>query len=206
MAGVVIITTNRLSAEALSLVLSDTEFQIVATTPPGDPGATIARVRPTLVLIDLEHPDRLLQVIEQTHRVHPCGRIVVVSGPDCAAHIVPAIERGARGFLLRDRPSEQLLDGFRQVADGGVVLDPRVAARFVAAATRGARVAGPYGLSRQEQLVVGHLPKRMTNSQIGREIGLATSTVKTHLRSAMRKLGVDNRYEAAAFATEHGLA
>ena len=206
MRRVVIITGNRLSSDALSLVLAGTEFTIVAASPPIRVGTTVANTVPDLVLVDLERGDELLAVLEAVRATHPRGRIVVVSSHRGAHHVVPAIEHGARGFLLRDRTSDELLDGFREVVNGGVVIDPRVASRFVTAATRGARVSGPYGLSRQEQLVVGHLPRRMTNGQIGQEVGIATSTVKTHLRSAFRKLGVNNRQEAAMFAAEHGLA
>lgn len=207
MRQVVTMTSNRLSAEALSLVLTRTEFEIAAAiVDPARISDTLKRHRPELVLVDLEHPHGLLAVLDDIRDAGGRSRIVVLSSSRDALHLLPTIGRGAHGFVLRDRTSDELLTSFRQVAAGGVVIDPRVAGRFVSAATRGARVSGPYGLSRQEQLVVEHLPKRMTNGQIGEEVGLSTATVKTHLSSAFRKLGVANRHEAAAFATEHGLA
>lgn len=207
MPRVVIIATNRLSRDALAQVLAGSEFEILASTGMlGDAGPTVDRYRPDLVLIDLERPDHLMQVLDDVRASHPHAHAVVLAGVRAVRHAVPAFQHGAHGFLLRSLTRDQLLDGFREVAAGGVVIDPRAAERLVAAATRGFRVSGPYGLSRQEQLVVGHVARRLTNGQISQEIGVSTSTVKTHLRSAFRKLGVSSRTEAAVFAIDHGLA
>jgi two-component system nitrate/nitrite response regulator NarL len=207
MPRVVIIAPNRLSRDALAQVLHGSEFEILGSTGIlGDAGPTVARYRPDLVLVDLERPDHLVQVLDDVQASNGHAQVVVLAGDRTARQAVAAFQHGARGFLLRDQTRDQLLDGVREVVAGGVVVDPRAAERLVAAATRGFRVSGPYGLSRQEQLVVGHVARRLTNGQIGQEIGVSTSTVKTHLQSAFRKLGVSTRTEAASFALDHGLA
>ena len=75
-----------------------------------------------------------------------------------------------------------------------------------ALATKGRRAKGPFGLTMQEMRVVELLPRGLTNVQIGKELGVSEQTVKSHLYSAMRKLRVSNRAQAAAFAQREGLA
>lgn len=208
MPRVVILASNRLSQDALARILRASEFELLASTGDlRDVGSTVVRHRPDLVLVDLERPDQLVRVLDDVKSSHDRAHVVVLASDRAARHmVVPAFQHGARGFLLRNQSCAQLLTGFREVVDGGVVIDPHAAERLVAAATRGFRVSGPYGLSRQEQLVVGHVARRLTNGQISQEIGVSTTTVKSHLHSAFRKLGVSSRTEVASFAVHHGLA
>lgn len=207
MQRVVIIASSRLGRAALANLLVDTEFEVVGAVAPGEPArAALSRSRPDLVLIDLASCSEVLDVLFDVGDHSRGAAAVVLADGDDVHQVVPAFQHGARGVLARERSCDELLAGLRTVVAGDVVIEPRLAAHLVLAVTRGVRVAGPYGLSRAEEAVVAQLAQELTNGQIGRRIGVSTSTVKTHLRHAFRKLGVRNRMEAALFAVERGLA
>lgn len=203
----VIIANSGFGREAAANLLSGTEFEVVAMAEPGDEvGSVIARSQPDVVLVDLAQGSGLVSVLDAVRAASPGSAPVVLVDEADIDRVVPTFEHGARGLLSRHRSSAELLESLRTVADGQIVIDPRLAAPLAEFVTRGVRVTGPYGLSRTEEMVVAHLPDELTNQQIGRRIGIADSTVRTHLRNAFQKLGVGDRVEAALFALEHGLA
>lgn len=192
---------------ALLHLLAGSAFPVVATIGPVPAIAhEMRRVRPDLVLIDIEDTDRVPPLLEFVNHGDSSARIVVLGGRVDRATLVQMIAQGVRGFLLRESVTSDVLETLREVMAGGVVIDPAVAALLIADITRGVRLEGPFGLSRLEQQVLAELAAELTNKQIGQRIGISTSTVKTHLTNMFRKLGVRDRVEAALFATEHGLS
>jgi DNA-binding NarL/FixJ family response regulator len=117
-----------------------------------------------------------------------------------------AFAAGAKGFLVKESDPEVLRQALRMVAAGNTFVDPQVAGKLVAVATKGRRARGPYGLTLQEMRVLELLPKGLSNREIGTELSVSVETVKTHVRNAMRKLQVGDRAEAAAIAIREGLA
>lgn len=203
----VIIAGSGFGREAAANLLSGTEFEVVATAGPDDDiRSVLGRWRPDVVLIDLPRGCDLVGVLDAVGAASPGAAPVVLADADDTDRAVPAFEHGARGLLSRHRSSTELLEDLRTVASGQIVIDSRLAGPLAEFVTRGVRMAGPYGLSRSEELVVAHLPHELTNRQIGRRIGISHSTVRTHLRNAYEKLGVGDRVEAALFAVERGLA
>lgn len=203
----VVIAGGRAGRAALGQLLVGSEFEVVAGVDSGrDPALLVERVRPDLVLVDLEHTQMLPSLMATLRRAQPSLPVVVLG--DAADHdcVVSAVGHGARGFLLRATPSEDLLQALRVVVDGGLVIDPAVARHVVDVVTRGVRLPGAHGLTRAEERILIHLPDRLTNREIGERIGISKSTVKTHLRNIYRKLDVGDRLEAATFATQQGLA
>lgn len=203
----VIIGSNGFDREASANLLAGTEFDVVAAaSPDGDLRKVLAQSRPDLVLLDLARGASLTGVLDAVGVASPGAKPVVLADENDVDRVVPAFEHGARGLLSRHRSASELLQKLRTVVEGQIVIDPRLAAPLAEFVTRGIRVTGPYGLSRSEELVIAHLPRELTNRQIGRRIGVSDATVRTHLRNAFEKLGVRDRVEAALFAVERGLA
>lgn len=203
----VMIAAGREGRAPLAHLLAGSEFEVVASAAP-DPsiGVVIDRMAPDLVLVDLEDGGVLPRLLAAVLGTRPSLSVVVLADAGDQRWVVPAVAGGAKGFLLRERASADLLQGLRTVIHGGLVIDPAVARHVVDFVTRGVRVPGAHGLSRAEERVLAHLPDRLTNREIGDRVGISKSTVKTHLRNVYRKLDVSDRFEAAMFATEHGLA
>ena len=131
-------------------------------------------------------------------------RVVVLTTYDTDGDMLPAVEAGAIGYLLKDSPREDILAAVRAAAAGRGVLSPAVMTRLVRAvhgadgAAHGARA--PVALSPREREILAAVSRGRSNSQIGTELFIAEATVKTYLLRAFHKLGVDTRAAAVAEA------
>ncbi|MET9272052.1 response regulator transcription factor [Kribbella sp. NPDC003557] len=127
-------------------------------------------------------------------------RVLIVTTYDSDADILPAIEAGATGYLLKDAPPEDLAAAVRTAAEGRTALAPSVADRLM---TR-LRTPGT-ALTRRETEVLGLVAQGLSNQAIGGQLHLTEGTVKSHLARIYTKLGVDSRTAAVATATSLGL-
>lgn len=116
-----------------------------------------------------------------------------------------AFAAGAAGVVVKEVRPAVLRQAVHAVATGGVFVDPLVAARIVGLALRSQRRRGPYGLTLAELRVLERLPNGLTNREIGADLGIAESTVKSHVTAILRKLEVGDRAQAAARAVREGL-
>lgn len=166
----------------------------------------VKRLEPDVVVIDVRLPDMDgIDACEKLRIDWPDLRVMVVTRFANERVMMRAFDAGALAYLVKESEPLILRQALRIVANGGTFVDPRLADKLVASATRGRRTKGPYGLTSQEMRVVGLLPRGFSNREIAGELGVSVDTVKTHLSSAMRKLGVHDRAVVAALAVEKGL-
>ncbi|MBH5333314.1 response regulator transcription factor [Streptomyces pactum] len=126
-------------------------------------------------------------------------RVVIVTTYDTDADILPAIEAGATGYLLKDAPPEDLVAAVRSAATGRTTLAPAVADRLM----NRLRMPGT-ALTRRETEVLALVADGLSNQAIGDRLHLTEGTIKSHLARIYAKLGVDSRTAAVATATELG--
>jgi DNA-binding NarL/FixJ family response regulator len=126
--------------------------------------------------------------------------VLVLTTFDSDADVLPAIEAGATGYLLKDAPRSELYRAVRAAARGEAVLSPAVATRVL----RHARSDAP-GLSAREIEVLELVAKGTTNKEAARQLFISEATVKTHLLHIYAKLGVADRAAAVAAAFDRGL-
>jgi DNA-binding NarL/FixJ family response regulator len=144
---------------------------------------------------------------EALRRDAPATRRVLLLDAPREPAVLSAFEAGAAGVVLaHDVGPELLRQAVHAVAAGGVYLDPRVAGRIVGLALRSRPRRGPFGLTGAELCVLERLPAGMSNREIARDLGVAESTVKTHVSAILRKLEVSDRAQAAARARREGIA
>lgn len=156
---------------------------------------------PDVVLMDLRMPDMDgVEAIAELQRRGHRARILVLTTYDRDDDIVPAIEAGATGYLLKDTPRDDLFRAVRATSRGESTLTPSVASRLM-----GRMRGAPQMLSAREVEVLKLVARGRTNRQIGRAMHVSEATVKTHLLRAYDKLGVSDRTAAVVTALERGL-
>lgn len=175
-----------------------------------------ARLKPDVVLMDLRMP--VLDGVAATRRLlekMPQVKIIVLTTFDDDDHVFDGLRAGAVGYLLKDVPSEKLVEAIRAAAAGQSFLQPSVAAKVVAEFTRLTAVAqetavSPQNtliepLSEREQEILALVATGASNKEIAGELFIAEGTVKNHVTNILGKLGVRDRTQAALKAREIGL-
>jgi DNA-binding NarL/FixJ family response regulator len=167
--------------------------------------ALVESTTPDVVLMDLRMPR--MDGVSATGAIvsgHPSTRVLVLTTYDTDTDILHAVEAGAAGYLLKDTPHAELLDGIRAAARGETVLAPPVAARLMSRLRT--PVAPPAAQPSPRELeVLAAVARGLSNAEIGRELFIGEATVKTHLQRLFTKLDVDDRTHAVTVAMERGL-
>ena len=192
-----------------ALLSAEPGLAVVAEAGSGEETVLMARHhQPDVVLMDLRMPGAGgLAAIRQLSADQPGVRVVVLTTYDSDADILPAVEAGAAGYLLKDTPRDTLVGAIFAAARGETVLAPSVAGRLVNR-LRAAPPDAPAAretLSARETEVLVLAGRGLTNAQIGRELFVSEATVKTHLLRAYAKLGVSGRTAAVTRAMELGV-
>ncbi|MBE2320563.1 response regulator transcription factor [Solirubrobacter sp. CPCC 204708] len=168
------------------------------------------RLQPDVVLMDIRMPvlDGIASTREITAR-HP-ARVLVLTTYDLDEYVYDALRAGASGFLLKDSPPRQLVDGIRAVAAGEALLAPTVTRRLIAEFARvrpagGVRPAALDELTPREFDVLRLLARGLSNAEIADQLVLSDTTIKTHVAHILAKLGLRDRVQAVVLAYESGL-
>jgi DNA-binding NarL/FixJ family response regulator len=182
------------------------DLEVVGEASDGEEAlAVVAAVRPDVVLMDLRMPGRDgVSATEAIVSGFPDSRVLVLTTYDTDADILHAVEAGATGYLLKDTPHAQLVDGVRAAARGETVLAPPVAARLMSRMRTPSQPAAAMPSPRELE-VLAAVARGLSNAEIGRELFIGEATVKTHLQRLFAKLDVDDRTRAVTVAIERGL-
>ena len=168
-----------------------------------------ARFRPNVILMDIRMPE--LDGLEATRRIlaaDESARVLILTTFDLDEYVYEALRAGASGFVLKDDPPEQLLDAIRVVARGEALLSPAVTKRVIQQFSRVPHAAAPRGLddlTERERDVFRLIAHGLSNAEIGRELYISDTTVKTHITHILQKLGLRDRVQAVVLAYQAGL-
>jgi len=155
--------------------------------------------RPDVLLLDLRMPE--MNAIEAIHAIlerAPEARIIVLSTYNGDEDIYQAMKAGAKAYLLKDSPREQLLESIRSVHAGLLSISPSIGVRLAA------RLRGP-DLTNREVDIARLMVAGKTNKEIGASLNITEGTVKVHVRHVLKKLGAGGRAEANRIVLERGI-
>ena len=167
------------------------------------------RFQPDVILMDIRMPE--LDGLEATRRILATdngARVLVLTTFDLDEYVYEALRAGASGFVLKDDPPEQLIGAVRVVATGDALLSPAVTKRVIKRFTRTPLPAPPKelgDLSERERDVLRLIARGLSNAEIGQELFISETTVKTHVTHILQKLGLRDRVQAVVLAHEAGL-
>jgi DNA-binding NarL/FixJ family response regulator len=158
------------------------------------------RLSPDILLLDLRMPkkDGLQVLMELTSRRVSKARIIVMSSYDNEQGICQALRSGAKAFLAKDAPPQQIWEAVRKVAEGESFIPPEIGFKLAESISRPE-------LSQRETQVLRCLARGKSNKEIGRALFISEGTVKNHVMSILRKLDAVGRAEAMAIAVRRGL-
>ncbi len=187
----------------------DPEFEVLGEAADGSEAVRLAAIlQPDVILMDLRMPrmDGLTAITELARR-GIAARILVLTTYDTDSHVLPAIEAGATGYLLKDAPRDELLRAVRAAAHGEAALSPAVAARLMSRVRDPVPGPGPEPgpLSQRELEVLELVASGNSNREAAARLFISQATVKTHLLNIYAKLGVGDRAAAVGEAFNRGL-
>ena len=193
------------------LLSGEPDIEVVAEASNGLEAVDKARrFSPTVVLMDIRMPE--LDGLEATRRILAADagvRILILTTFDLDEYIYEALRAGASGFVLKDDPPEQLLAAVRTVAAGEALLSPAITKRVIQHYTRAPRPTQPKtlaGLTERELEVFRLVVRGLSNAEIGQELYISETTVKTHITHILQKLDLRDRVQAVVFAYQTGIA
>jgi DNA-binding NarL/FixJ family response regulator len=181
---------------------ADPRFEVLAEAGDGAEAIAAAeKLRPDVILMDLRMPrtDGVTAIKELAKRGVP-SRVLVLTTYDTDSDVLPAIEAGATGYLLKDAPRDELFRAVEAAARGQAVLSPAVATRLMGQM----RQPASEPLSQRELEVLELIARGSTNREAAKQLFISEATVKTHLLHVYAKLGVNDRAAAVATAFSRG--
>jgi DNA-binding NarL/FixJ family response regulator len=192
------------------LLSGEEDIEVVAEASNGlEAIDKAARFQPTVVLMDIRMPE--LDGLEATRRIlaaDDTARILILTTFDLDEYVYEALRAGASGFVLKDEPPEQLIAAIRTVAAGEALLSPTITKRVIKQFARIPQPAPPKEfdeLTTREQEVFRLIANGLSNAEIGRELYISDTTVKTHITHILQKLNLRDRVQAVVLAYQTGL-
>jgi DNA-binding NarL/FixJ family response regulator len=193
---------------------SEEDLEVVGEAANGNQAVdSTRRLKPDVVLMDVRMPE--LDGIAATRKITAdesghSARVLILTTFDLDEYIYDALGAGASGFLLKDVPAEQLVEGIRVVAAGEALLAPSVTRRLIEdfSRTRSPRAEEPPGLDEltpREAEVLELVARGLSNAEIAETLIVGETTVKTHVARVLMKLGLRDRVQAVVLAYESGI-
>jgi DNA-binding NarL/FixJ family response regulator len=201
--SVLIVDDHPLTREALGALLTQHGFSVVGQASDGEEAiGTARRLQPRLVLLDLSMPGLSgLEALPRLREAAPGCEVVVLTASGTEENLLSAIRGGAAGYLLKSEPPGRIAEFLRGVARGEAALSGEIARRLLDEVRNGGRRSGvpdaiALVLSAREVEVLLLLDEHLGTDQIARRLFISEHTVRSHVKSLLRKLGVSSRREA----------
>ena len=193
----------------VAMLETQADFEVIGEAGTGvEVLAQVQANAPDVVLLDLEMPE--MNGVEAIHRLraaHPEVQVLVFTAFDTDEKILGAVQAGARGYLLKGAPRQEIFRAIRVISQGGSLLEPLVASRLLSHVSGQSEPQHPLlePLTEREMEVLHELAQGKTNREIAETLIISERTVKFHVSAILAKLDASNRTEAVTTAVQLGL-
>lgn len=205
---VLIVDDHEVVRLGIAGLLSDTEIEVVGDVGTGEAAiAAVKKLKPDVVLLDVRIPEMDgLTVLGRLRMEDTAVKVLMLSTYDNPTYVARAVALGANGYLLKSTSRADLLAAIRKAAAGEDAWT-RDELRRVTGALATPRMAGEIEvpLTQRESEVLRQLAHGLTNKEIGQALGISYETVKEHVQHILRKIGVNDRTQAAVWAVRKNL-
>jgi two-component system nitrate/nitrite response regulator NarL len=209
--NILLIDDHTLFREGLESLLNRRDINVLAAVGNGQEGLRLAtELDPDVVLLDMRMPEMDgMDVLRQLRKKGFKNPVAMLTTSSDERDLVESLRTGAQGYLLKDMEPDQLVVALRDIVAGKTVVAPDLAP-VLARVVQGDSIApveeSPFAkLTPRENEILALLAEGQSNKVIARNLGISDGTVKLHVKSILRKLGVHSRVEAAVIAVEQGL-
>jgi two-component system nitrate/nitrite response regulator NarL len=209
--NILLVDDHTLFREGLEGLLSRRNINILAAVGSGQEGLRLAaELKPDVVLLDMRMPEMDgIDVLRQLRKSGFRNPVAMLTTSSDERDLVESLRSGAQGYLLKDMEPDQLVVALRDIVAGKTVVAPDLAhvlARVVQGDSINPSQESPFAkLTPREIEILALLAEGQSNKVIARNLGISDGTVKLHVKSILRKLGVHSRVEAAVIAVEQGM-
>lgn len=208
MIRILIVDDHPIVREGLAAVLDAQEdMQVAGEAGDGDEAVSrFIEIQPDIVLMDLAMPGTDgVEAIRKIRAETPSAKVVVLTAYDTDDRIFQAVQAGARGYLLKGAPRDEIFRAIREVDNGGSLLEPAVAGKLLTRVGDILRGEGIEQLTPRELDILTLMARGLRNKEIASQLFITERTVKFHANAIYRKLDVSSRTEAVSKALRHGL-
>ena len=210
---VLIVDDHALFRVGLQGLLERRGIEIIGSAAEGEEGIRLAKeLEPDVVLLDLRMPETGgLSVLSRLNDEQLNIPIVMLTTSDDEKDLADSLKNGARGYLLKDMEPDDLIVALQDIVLGKIVVAPGLTGILADLVRHGDRrdeddEGKPFNsLTPREHEILCHLSEGQSNKVIARHLDISDGTVKLHVKSILRKLGVHSRVEAAVMAVEKGV-
>ncbi len=211
---VFVVDDQAIIREGLHYILShQSDIQVVGMAASAHQALTECQLsQPDVVLLDIRLPDGSgLDVARQLTASQPSPRILLLTTFDVGEYVLEALRAGALGYVLKDLPTEELLETIRAVHRGEAIYRTQSASWALSKAVQRQHQPSPLfppetaPLTEREAEVLRRMATGARNAEIARELYVSEGTIKTHVHSILQKLNAEDRTQAVVWAYRHGM-
>ncbi|MED4202787.1 response regulator [Neobacillus mesonae] len=194
-----------------NIIEMEPDMEVIAEAENGNEAiAKVEEVLPDVILMDINIPEKNgIEATSVIKQLYPAVKILILTMYDHDEYFMSAIREGADGYLLKDAPSQHVVDAIRAVANGQSVIHPAMTKKFLGFQQRGAEPAvaekTDSTLTAREKDVLLCLVKGMNNKEIAQNLYISDKTVKIHVSNIFKKLGVKSRSQVVIYAVQNQL-
>ena len=201
---VLVVDDHSLFRRGVTAVIStQPEMKVVAEAANGREAIKVAKeVHPDVVLMDLSMPEMGgLEATRHLLKEIPETNVLILTMSDKDDDLFDAIKAGAKGYLLKEANSEEMIRAITHVAEGGVIISPTMAPKLLSEIGTKTKPAGPEVsvLSSREVEIVQLIAEKLTDKEIAEKLFISLNTTKTHLKNILAKLHLKSRTQVTAY-------